>query len=166
MSGEVLAAQIDSTLYRKVLGRFPSGITVITSMAESGPVGFTCQSFSALSIDPPLVMACVARTSTSWPLIRETQRFCINILADHHHDVSNAFARSGGDKFTVVDWHTATSDLPRISESVAWIECSLEAEVDGGDHTIIIGRVHTLEHREDARPLLYFGGAYARLAHE
>lgn len=79
-----------------------SGITVVTAMSDDGPVGFTCQSFASLSLDPPLVSFNPARTSTTWPLIREAGNFCINVLFVEQKDISNAFARSGADRFTGV----------------------------------------------------------------
>jgi flavin reductase (DIM6/NTAB) family NADH-FMN oxidoreductase RutF len=154
---------IDPLSFRAVLGHFCSGITVVTSMTESGPVGFTCQSFSSLSLDPPLVFISPSATSTTWPIIREVGRFCINILSSDHEDVSAIFAVSGGDKFSGLDWSRSTGDLPVLGNVVAWIDCSVQAEHYGGDHSIVVGAVEDLAASADVQPLLYFQGRYASL---
>lgn len=154
---------IDSTHLRHVLGHFASGIVVITAMTPDGPAGFTCQSFSSLSLDPPLVSFSPARTSSTWPRIRRIGRFCVNVLADDHRDVSTAFARSGADKYLGVAWSPAPSGAPRLDGVVAWIDCALHDEFPGGDHTIVVGRVRSLEAEPDLAPLLFHRGAYGVL---
>ena len=145
---------------REVLGHFASGVVVVTAAAPDGPVGFTCQSFSSLSLDPPLVSFAPARTSSTWPRIREVGRFCVNVLADHHQELSTAFARSGTDKFAGVAWAEGPSGAPVLDGACAWIDCSLLDEHDGGDHTIVVGRVHHLGDDGDRLPLLFHRGAY------
>lgn len=145
---------------RNVLGHFASGIVVITALGPDGPVGFTCQSFASLSLDPPLISFCPARTSTTWPKIRERGRFWVNVLAEHHAEISNRFARSGGDKFAGVWWGATKSGAPVLSEVCAWIECTVAGEFEGGDHTIVVGRVHDLDADATRPPLLYHRGGY------
>ena len=99
---------VPSAIMREVLGHFVSGIVVITAAGPAGPLGFTCQSFASLSLDPPLVSFAPARTSTTWPRIREIGVFCVNVLAAGHEELSSGFARSGGDKFAGVDWRHGT----------------------------------------------------------
>lgn len=146
---------------RQVLGHFCSGITVITANAGDGrPVGFTCQSFSSLSLDPPLVSFSPARTSTTWPQIRAGGSFAINVLGADNDGLSRQFARSGTDKFSGVRWAPGTFGAPILEGAVAWAECRVWAEYDGGDHTIVAARVLGLhgDHTKDA--LLYYRGAY------
>ncbi|MBW0114827.1 flavin reductase family protein [Pseudonocardia abyssalis] len=145
---------------REVLGHFASGVVVVTAAGPDGPVGFTCQSFTSLSLDPPLISFAPARTSSTWPRIREVGRFCVNVLADHHEGLSNAFARSGTDKFAGVVWAAGPSGSPVLDGACAWIDCSLSDEHDGGDHTIVVGRVHHLGADGDRLPLLFHRGAY------
>jgi 3-hydroxy-9,10-secoandrosta-1,3,5(10)-triene-9,17-dione monooxygenase reductase component len=145
---------------RTVLGHFCSGITVITAMSQDRPVGFTCQSFSSLSLDPPLVTFSPACTSTTWPKIRDVGTFAINVLAAHHDAVSNGFARSGSDKFAGVKWSRGALGAPILDDVVAWAECRLWAEYDGGDHTIVAAEVLDLHADSQDRPLLYFQGGY------
>jgi 3-hydroxy-9,10-secoandrosta-1,3,5(10)-triene-9,17-dione monooxygenase reductase component len=156
-------AQIDPRFYRNVLGHFASGITVITAVSPVGPVGFTCQSFTALSLDPPLVLISPSNASTTWPLIRSAGRFCINVLADGHQEVSAAFAVSGGDKFSSVSWSRTPNGSPVLDDVVAWIDCILYAEHLGGDHSIVVGAVEDMGASSGAQPLLYFRGRYATL---
>jgi 3-hydroxy-9,10-secoandrosta-1,3,5(10)-triene-9,17-dione monooxygenase reductase component len=151
---------IESTRMRGVLGHFASGIVVVTAAGPEGPVGFTCQSFASLSLDPPLISFSPARPSSTWPKIRKISRFCVNVLADHHEEISAAFARSGADKFAGVDWRAADSGVPILDGVCAWIDCSLSNEYDGGDHTIVVGRVHDLGADETRLPLLFHRGGY------
>ncbi|GEL19621.1 flavin reductase family protein [Pseudonocardia asaccharolytica] len=145
---------------RDVLGHFVSGVVVITAHGGARPVGFTCQSFASLSLDPPLVSFCPARTSTTWPKIREIGRFCVNVLAEDHQHHSLRFARSGVDKFAGVEWQPAPSGAPILEGVSAWIDCSLWQEYDGGDHTIAVGHVHDLGAAPDRLPLLFYRGRY------
>lgn len=151
---------VDRQVMRTVLGHFVSGVVVITGVDADGPSGFTCQSFASLSLDPALVMFSPSLTSVSWPRIRASAAFCVNVLAAEHADYSNTFARSGGDKFTGVDWTAAPSGSPILDGVSAWIDCTLESEHPGGDHTIVVGRVTALGADPDRLPLLYYRGGY------
>lgn len=164
---------VDRQVMRMVLGYFVSGIVVVTGADADGPSGFTCQSFASLSLDPPLVMFSPSLTSVSWPRIRTSGSFCINVLASEHANYSNTFARSGGDKFAGVSWAPAPSGSPILDGVSAWIDCTLDNEYPGGDHTIVIGRVLDLGADPEQLPLLYYRGSYGvtaplptELAHE
>ena len=148
---------------RDVLGHFASGVTVVTADTAGGPLGFTCQSFSSLSLDPPLVVIAPSRTSTTWPRLREMGRFCVNVLAEDQTELSQTFARSGADKFTGVKWTRSRHGSPVLEEVVAWIDCELWAEYDGGDHTLVAARVLDLGADPDRRPLVFHRGAYGLL---
>ncbi len=150
-------------LLRDVLGHFASGVTVVTAVTADGPIGFTCQSFSSLSLDPPLVAFAPARTSRTWPRLREIRRFCVNVLAEGQDAVSQNFARSVPDKFAGVPWTPSVSGSPVLADVVAWIDGELWAEYDGGDHTIAVARVLDLGAHADRRPLLYHRGSYGLL---
>ena len=152
----------DPSTMRQVLGHFPSGVTIVTGMTPAGPAGFTCQSFSSLSLDPPLVLVLPSRGSTSWPGIQETGHFCVNVLAEDQSALSTAFARSGSDKFAGVDWTASTLGSPILAGATAWIDCTLDAVHEGGDHLIVVGAVEDLGAVEDVAPLLFHRGAYAR----
>jgi flavin reductase (DIM6/NTAB) family NADH-FMN oxidoreductase RutF len=151
---------VDPRVLRDVLGHFASGITVVTAIGPDGPLGFTCQSFSSLSLDPPLVAFAPARTSTTWPRLRAAGRFCVNVLAEEQSDLSQAFARSGTDKFAGVSWVSSPHGSPMLDGVVAWIDSELWAEYEGGDHTIVVARVLDLGADADRSPLVFHRGNY------
>lgn len=151
---------VPADLMRQVLGQFASGVVVVTATGPGGPVGFTCQSFSSLSLDPPLVSFSPARTSSTWPKIREIGTFCVNVLAEDHEHHSNGFARSGVDKFAGVEWDPSPTGSPVLPGVPAWIDCTLWAEYDGGDHTIVAARVLDLGADTARVPLLFHQGSY------
>ncbi|MCD2188671.1 flavin reductase family protein [Actinomycetospora soli] len=152
----------DPTTMRSVLGHFPSGVTIVTGIVDGEPAGFTCQSFSSLSLDPPLVLILPGRNSSSWPRIEATGQFCVNVLAEDQGELSTQFAKSGTDKFAGVEWTpAAVSGSPVLAGATAWIDCTLDASHDGGDHLIVVGAVQALETAE-LPPLVFHRGAYAR----
>ena len=154
---------VDPEVLREVLGHFASGVTVVTAVTADGPTGFTCQSFSSLSLEPPLVAFAPARTSRTWPALRAIGRFCVNVLAEGQDDVSQNFARSGADKFAGVRWSPSAHGSPVLDDVVAWIDGELWAEYDGGDHSIVVARVLDLGADPDRRPLLFHRGTYGLL---
>ena len=156
-------AIVDPRAMRDVLGHFASGVTVVTAVTEEGPIGFTCQSFSSLSLDPPLVAFAPARTSRTWPQLRGIGRFCVNVLAEGQDAVSQAFAGSGTDRFAGVHWTPSAHGSPVLDDVVAWIDGELWAEYDGGDHTIVVARVLDLGAHPERRPLLFHRGSYGLL---
>jgi 3-hydroxy-9,10-secoandrosta-1,3,5(10)-triene-9,17-dione monooxygenase reductase component len=151
---------VDPRVMRDVLGHFVSGVTVVTAMGADGPAGFTCQSFSSLSLDPPLVAFAPARTSTTWPQLREAGRFCVNVLAEEQSHLSRQFALSGTDKYAGVSWSPSPYGSPVLEGVVAWIDSELWAEYDGGDHTIVVARVLDLGADASRVPLLFHRGGY------
>jgi 3-hydroxy-9,10-secoandrosta-1,3,5(10)-triene-9,17-dione monooxygenase reductase component len=163
-AGTDSSAHPDEEALRHVMGHFCSGVAVVTSSASGRAFGMAVQSFTSLSLNPPLVSICPARTSTSWPLIRDTGRFCVNILGSHQEHLSRRFAMSGGDKFIGVPWEPTSTGLPGLVGALAWIDCEVEAEHPAGDHTIVIGRVLDLRPGDTPKgPLLFFRGQYAAL---
>jgi 3-hydroxy-9,10-secoandrosta-1,3,5(10)-triene-9,17-dione monooxygenase reductase component len=143
-------------LFRDVMGRFCTGIAIVTSYDERGPVGLTCQSLASVSLDPPLVLFCGGKDSTSLPRILATGRFCINVLADTHHDMARSFAVSGANKFAHGRWQLSENGLPQIDGAVACIGCSVDMIHPAGDHDIVIGRVDWLRAASDVTPLLFY----------
>lgn len=150
---------IDPRLYRNVLSHYPTGVVVVCAQTPAGPEGMACNSFTSVSLDPPLVAICPAKTSTTWPKLRDAGRFCISVLAAHHEPLSRLFARREIDRFA----GTAVIDRPSgpgISDAAAWLDCALEAEHDAGDHSIAVARVQSLEMRTGAPALIFFRGEY------
>jgi 3-hydroxy-9,10-secoandrosta-1,3,5(10)-triene-9,17-dione monooxygenase reductase component len=156
-----LSTGLDQARFREVLGHFATGVTIVTALEEGLPVGFSCQSFAALSLDPPMVVLAPARASTSWPRIRAAGAFCVNILGEHQEAVCRAFAISGGDKFSGVGWRPGITGAPVIDGSLAVVECELGDIFEGGDHEIVTGSVISLEVGEGG-PLLFYRGGFGR----
>lgn len=144
---------------RRVLGSFATGVTVVTGSGPFGPVGFSCQSFASVSLDPPLVLFCPAHTSRSWPLIRESGRFCVNVLAVDQEDLCTRFATTGNDKFAPQDW-TLTPWGPALDDVLSTVLCDVEAVHPAGDHDIVVGHVRRLVLHREAPPLVFYRGSF------
>jgi len=157
----VTASIVESTTFRRTLGHFFTGATVVFAMDGGRPIGSACQSFAALSLDPPLVLFCPGRTSRTWPLIERAGAFCVNVLSHRQRDVSTVFGTAGADKFADIAWNSAPSGAPVLNGALAWIDCAVEAVHEAGDHYVVIGRVTTLGATQDERPLLFYRGAYS-----
>ncbi|MBT2391066.1 flavin reductase family protein [Streptomyces maoxianensis] len=156
---------VEPAEFRRVLGHFATGVTVVTAYDEDGPAGFACQSFASLSLDPPLIAFMVARTSTTWPRIARAGAFCVNVLGAHQGELCRGFAVSGADKFAGVA-HTASpaTGSPLLDAVPAWIDCTIQAVHTGGDHLIVVGRVAALGAEDEGAPLLFHRGKFGRLA--
>jgi 3-hydroxy-9,10-secoandrosta-1,3,5(10)-triene-9,17-dione monooxygenase reductase component len=155
--------EITTERFRHVLGYLPTGVTVVTAYGQDRPVGMAANSVTSLSLDPPLILVCPAKSSTTWPEIREAGHFCVNIMAGHHERITRQFARKDADRFAGVPVSRRSAG-PALDDAVAWIECRLRNEYDGGDHTIAIAEVLAIDAAEDARPLVFFRGQYGSFA--
>ncbi|MBV7295889.1 flavin reductase family protein [Corynebacterium sp. TAE3-ERU12] len=153
---------LDEWSIRRALGEFATGITVVTT---KGPYGFACQSFTSLSLNPPLVLFTVMRTSRTWPFIEENGTFTVNVLTAEQQHISETFGHSARDKFAVGTWEDSPLGNPALVGSAIWIDCEVHQVHDGGDHHIVIGRVCDIGHRQDegTKPLVYHRGSYTRL---
>lgn len=133
---------IDQRMFRDVLGHFPTGVTVVTAMTPTGPVGMTLQSFMSLSLDPPLVLLAADRNSTTWPKVSDERKLVINILAEHQGEIARQFSRSGTDKFAGVELQTSVAvQHPVLVGALAWFDCEIIDIHEGGDHVIAICQV-------------------------
>jgi flavin reductase (DIM6/NTAB) family NADH-FMN oxidoreductase RutF len=153
----------DDKQFRSVLGHFATGVTIITAMDRDEPVGMAANSFTSLSLDPPLILFCVAHTSSTWPRIEAAGTFAVNILGEDGEALCQLFATKGADRFASTPWRVGVSGAPVLEEAIAYLDCRFEAEHPGGDHKIIVGRVLDLDMREGARPLLFYRGGYERM---
>jgi 3-hydroxy-9,10-secoandrosta-1,3,5(10)-triene-9,17-dione monooxygenase reductase component len=158
-------SSIDSRRFRDTLGNYASGLTIVTGDDNGEPLGFTCQSFYSVSVEPPLISFSVMKTSTTYPRIRETGKFAVNVLAHHQHPIANQFARSGTDKWAGITWKPTTSGNPILADSLIWIDCTIHAEYEAGDHYIVVGAVKELisTEQDHHEPLLFFKGQYRHL---
>jgi 3-hydroxy-9,10-secoandrosta-1,3,5(10)-triene-9,17-dione monooxygenase reductase component len=135
---------------------------VVTCVADGRPLGLSVNSFTSVSLEPPLVAFCVARRSTTWPLLRGAGTFCVNILAEDQEALSRTFSTPALDRFTGVGWRPAPSGAPVLAGVLAWIDCTVDAEHDAGDHLIVVGRVQELDLLHEGRPLVFYRGGYGR----
>lgn len=133
---------IDPRELRNAFGAFMTGVTVVTTCDGDGtPRGFTANSFTSVSLDPPMLLVCLAKTATSRPVFEQATGFAVNVLAESQKDVSNAFAARTGDRFASVDWHQGPAGHPVFDGTAAWFDCDAHQVVDGGDHIILLGHV-------------------------
>lgn len=156
---------IDPRRFRDVLGCYPTGVCVITSVDSQGQrLGLVVGSFSSISLDPPLVGFFPDKRSSTWPLIESTGRFCVNVLDAGQLDLCRRFAARGDDKFAGLSHGQSPSGLPLVDDALAWIDCSIERVLDIGDHLLVVGAVEALDKRDDGTPLMFFRGGYHDLA--
>lgn len=156
---------IDPKYFRDVLGSYPTGVCVVTSVSSQGErLGLVVGSFTSISLDPPLVGFLPDKRSTSWPKIEETGRFCVNVLSAVQRDHCQRFATSGENKFDGVSHGHSPAGLPLLDDVLAWIECSIAQVVDLGDHLLIVGAVQALARSSDDPPLLFHRGRYHTLS--
>ena len=158
MTGAPLPVPTTAEL-RRVLGHFATGVTVITGLGSSGePVGFACQSFASVSLDPPLVLFCAAHTGRSWPRIRDTGTFCVNVLNHGQADLIERFGSASGSRFEGLEWDPSPDGAPALRGVLMRVHGAVEQVHAAGDHDVAIGRVLALEDGEPGRPMLFYRG--------
>lgn len=149
---------------RRVMGRFATGVTVVTILDDEGnPQGFTANSLTSVSLDPPLVLVCVEHGVRSRPCFRRDRVFAVNILGEDQEDLSRKFASKMEDKFGDVSYRPGELGPPRLDGCIGYLECRILYEYPGGDHAIFVGQVEAARCAGDKNPLLFYGGKYARL---
>lgn len=154
----------DARTLRDAMGCFATGVTVVTAMSADGqPVGLTANSFTSVSLDPPLLLVCIANGAGSAPVLRQASHFAINVLQIGQQPASNRFAGKGEDRFANTPWAPGETGAPVLTGSLSTFECSRHAVHDGGDHFILIGKVVRANFEPRRDPLLYFRGKYRRL---
>lgn len=152
---------VSSERFRDVLGRFASGVTVVTGRGERGPVGLTVQSFMSVSLDPPLVVVAASRTSRAWPVIERSGAYCVNLLAGDQDALAETMATRGADKFAGVHWGPSpVTGSPVLEGGLGHVDCLIERVDDGGDHVLALGRVVDVGHTDATAALLRFRGQY------
>jgi flavin reductase (DIM6/NTAB) family NADH-FMN oxidoreductase RutF len=158
---------IDATAFRKALGQFASGVTVITTSHEGTPFGMTASAFTSVSLDPPLILFCADKRARSGTMVGPAGIFAVNILGENQRDFSDLFAGKGTDderseKLAQIG-RVAETGAPILPDVVAWLDCRVDRTIDAGDHFIYIGLVLASGTLGDTRPLLYWHGSYRRL---
>ena len=170
-SGSGAGDPIDGPEFRRVLGHYPTGVTVVTASCPDGPEGMTIGSFTSVSLDPPLVSFCPGHDSDSWIRMRDVDSFCVNVLGDDQADVSVTFAGKTEARFEGLSTRIEATGAPVIDGCLAWIDCRVHAIHTAGDHDIVVGRVVALGLAETeagstaaaSGPLVFFKGSYGRV---
>ncbi len=151
---------MDLRSLRDAFGTFMTGVTIVTCRDSSGqPVGFTANSFTSVSLDPPLVLVCLANSSSNYETMTSAQSFAVNILSEDQKDISNTFARPSDDRFATVNWQPGPNGSPILADVSAWFDCDMHKITQAGDHAILIGRVKGFEATQTPG-LGYARGAY------
>lgn len=154
----------DSEKFRKALGLFATGVTIVTGVSPQGvPVGVTVNAFTSVSLDPPLVLACLDKNTGCLEAFCEGERFAINILDENQQNLSIMFAGPQEHKFKDRTYETWDSDCPILPGCLVNLECHRVNVFEAGDHVILVGQIERIEYTEDGRPLLYYQSAYDRL---
>jgi len=162
-NADMSAGSIDPGEFRRVLGHFPSGVTVVTSAVDGDPAGMTIQSFTSVSLAPPLVAFVPGIDSTSWIRMQESDSFCVNILTAQQQDLCMTMASKDDDKFAGIEWEAGVTGSPVLAGSLAWLECERVAIHHAGDHDLVIGRVVNLQTHADGDeldPMLFYKGGF------
>ncbi len=151
---------MQASAYRKVLGCFPTGVTVIAAFDnDDQPWGLTASSFSSVSLDPPLILVCLDRRGRAWPVFAEAARFSVNILAFTQTEIARHFASPAPNRFAGVTWTRGKESTPLLPKTSAWLECRTDRQVDAGDHVVLLGAV-TNYGQCDQMPLGFCKGAF------
>ena len=152
---------VEPARFREVMGHFATGVTVVTASGPEGPVGMTANAVASLSLDPLLALVCFANGARTLKVVRQTKRFGVNVLASGQEDLARLFASKApeAEKFAGVQ-HAVHDGIPVIEGTLAWVGCTLERLVPGGDHTIGIGAVTAAERAAEAPPLIWYRGEY------
>ena len=154
---------LDARKFRDIMGTFTTGVTIVTTMDNETPYGITANSFTSVSLSPPLVMFCLGKSSTNFEAFMASDCFAVNILSAQQDALSTRFATFDGDRFDGLNWTTLDTGAPILENVIAAIDCRLEAKHDAGDHVIMLGLVVRAEVKNNEPPLVYFKGGYERL---
>ena len=160
---ELRTAPLDGAELRRVYGCYPSGVAAICAMVDGEPVGMAASSFTAVSVEPPLVSICVQNHSRTWPRLRACPRLGLSVLAEGHGDACLSLSRKEGDRFARVAWAGLPSGAVLVRGASAWLECLLHSEVPAGDHTIAVLEICALEADAATPPLVFHGSRFRRL---
>jgi len=148
---------------RRVFGAFPTGVTALAALIDGVPVGLAANSFTAVSLDPPMVSVCLARTSSTWPTLRGAARLGVSVLGAHQEWLCRQLSARGVDRFAGARWRTAADGGVLFDGCSAWLDCSIDREIPAGDHDIVLLRVHNLEADPQVPPLVFHASGYRRL---
>ena len=152
----------DASTYRTVLGHFATGVVIVTAMNDDEPVGMACNSFTSVSLEPPMVLFCAAKSSSTWPRIQAAGKWAANILDDDGEEICRLFAQKGADRFARIAYTPGRTGAPILEDALAYVDCETIAEHDAGDHLVVVGKVIELGYQPEGKPLLFYRGGYGR----
>ena len=153
----------DQRSFRDTMGRYPTGVAIVAADTPEGPTGMAVNSFTSVSLEPPLIAFCPMLTSSSWAQIKPVGRFAVSLLRSHHEPVARLFSQKGVDRFAAHDWVTSPTGHPILGEALGWLDATIESVTTAGDHDVVIARVDQWSEADDGRPLVFFGGRYHSL---
>lgn len=142
---------------------FPSGVTAVCALIDDVPVGIAASSFVSVSIEPPLVSVCVAKTSTTWPVLRRAKQLGISVLSAEHGFVARALSSKTGNRFDCVSWESTTAGAVLVHGSALWLECNIQQEVDAGDHVIVVLTITSITSYPDIAPMVFHSSKFRKL---
>jgi 3-hydroxy-9,10-secoandrosta-1,3,5(10)-triene-9,17-dione monooxygenase reductase component len=166
---QIYRMQVDADTFRSLMGRFATGVTVVTFVDTAGrDCGITLTAFASLSLTPPLILVCVDRTASVYPMLRTAQTFAVNILSERQEMVARRFAATGEDRFDGIGFARGATGAPLLDEAIVALECRKVEMLEGGDHSIFLGEVESGAIRQRGEigsdmPLLYYRGGYTQL---
>jgi flavin reductase (DIM6/NTAB) family NADH-FMN oxidoreductase RutF len=157
-------ARFEPATLRHVFGAFPTGVAVIAARIGADPTGMAVSSFTSVSLNPPLVSVCVASKSRTWPTLREATRIGVSVLAETHEHASRTLSAADGDRFAALNWRQTGDNALLLHGAAAWLDCSVEREIEAGDHVIALLEVHDLGSDTAVAPLVFHASRYRILA--
>ncbi len=149
---------LDPVAFRRIMGRFPTGVVIVATRYRGRPYGMSVSSFASASLDPTMLVFCAARGSGTWARVRAAGRFAVSVLGAGQADVGLLFARRGVDRFAAVRWSDNASGQPVLDDAIAWFDCLVADVFPAGDHDLALGRVLDMHERPDGGPLLFHRG--------
>lgn len=153
----------DPRSFRDTMGRYPTGVAIITAATPDGPAGLAVNSFTSVSLEPALIAFCPMLTSTSWAQLRPIGGFAVSLLREDHEGVARRFAQKGVDRFAEFAWELSPAGHPVLTDALGWLDTTIETISTAGDHEVVIARVDRWSPAGEGKPLVFFGGGYHNL---
>jgi len=147
---------------RRVFGAFPTGVTAVAALVGEVPVGLAASSFTSVSLDPPMVSVCIARTSSTWRVLRSARRLGVSVLGEHQERACRQLSGTGS-RFAGLEWQPSEGGAVLLGGASAWLDCALEQEIPAGDHHIILLRVHDVDADPEVAPLVFHASRFRQL---
>ncbi|MBN0046123.1 flavin reductase family protein [Streptomyces actuosus] len=160
---EPVSTSLDQRSFRDILGRFTTGVVLVTAQTAHGPTGMAVNSFTSVSLDPPLVALCAGRTSTTWPAVRAAGGFAVSILGERHADLCRLFSTPGADRFSGHEWARTEAGHPIPADGLGWLDCEISVIHPAGDHELVVASADRGALTGAVRPLVFHAGQFRTL---